>query len=63
MFTDFGLDQNPCQNYQTLMKEFVESLNAIFRVLCPLLKMISEALRISLNSNSFEFKMIHDDAH
>ena len=26
MFNIFGLDQNPCQNYQTLMKEFLGSL-------------------------------------
>ena len=30
MFHIFGLDQNPCQNCQTSMKDFLETMNEIF---------------------------------
>ena len=32
MFTIFGLDQNPCQNYQTLIEAFLGSLKNILLV-------------------------------
>jgi hypothetical protein len=40
MFINFGLSENPCQNYKTSMKDILASLNAIFRVLALFLKEI-----------------------